>query len=1102
MVHTFVQVTITAEATGDPIGGAPVTDYFAPDNRTFVARLHSSEQEGGSWSDFEGEHWFFVIKSGFMPQNNVSLTIVPQQRTIGNVKLHRSMQRLGLKSDDASVSSDCCSFSPPVLLGGAVQAALPNGSVTIYHSNESKVDHFHALDGSTIIGQYGDPGYYDGQMPILLSRDAGKSWTSPATVPCNRLALHNQSQFQCFSGDSIVVKNSNAGGKLVLRTLGLPSPTGDGGFASLGTEFTVDTVTGNLTVAMLHRKVMFVGAPSKLHAGCWTGQTGFSWSTATSIVQLKSGAILATTAICINNVTHAHWASQAASLALYRSSDGGFTFRFVTLVADAREYEWSYYGPGSENSIAVLSDGVTLMVANRFDGNAGCGGKVPPAGDKPLTTTTHYTEYHVQFSTSEGKSWSRAVPLPHMGCARPRLLMLGKGKGPLLLAGGRNCVAQKNATDVALFIWVNSDGMGGFQHRNDSAAIGQSWRQLSVTAAHNREWRGDPSYRFTNPQDPFASQSYTSLLPVGDGDAVLIYNKYWNYGGAVSHSTGFGMRLSPLKTDDRYQIFYTLGNPAWSPEWSSTKPLPGPPPYNVSQYGLRAQCTITFDISSGNQSPWPRIIGIDRGPDGKPCAGPSTEPCYNYSWAPSCTKAGGVKTETVWGSLCCAAGGCSPQEGNASAVGRLVNSFVQQKVPADFTGNCVLDCEGWNALTTDTSFGTCDSDPDFGTPNLYRNYSLDRVRQRQHLSPSQAIAQARKEFHQAASAILVTALRAARAARPKCHWGYYGEMSACSLRSPCTESGPDGADPLCGYDHPTEGAALRAIAEQHRPVWDESDRLFPSIYFQGIQPSGSINSYACIDAHFRGARCRNYTLAQNRAMMHSTIAQAMRSAAPVATSTAVQGTVSAKSKPVLPYMWQYCDSLFPCFQNSTFSLTRWGLETSMRMPYDLGAAGLVIWVDAEEANRLPELERLVASETGPLVRELLDSAATCATQQCSGHGRCQTLPPLPLPPPLPPAPPAPPPPGCLKSCALTPCGKCATGCPSDSIRCRMPDGRATSKNECICNEDKIPCRGNLTLCPPPPPTLTVALTTKCVCDPGFSGSRCEAVQPPPVKTDV
>ena len=156
----------------------------------------------------------------------------------------------------------------------------------------------------------------------------------------------------------------------------------------------------------------------------------------------------------------------------------------------------------------------------------------------------------MQFSQTDGAEWSRAVPLPNMGCARPRLLMLGKGgTGPLLMAGGRNCVAEKNATDVALFIWVNDDGMGGFQHRNDSAAIGQSWRQLSATAAHNREWRGDGRYRFTNPRNPFASQSYTSLVGTAEGEALFIYNKYWNYGGAGcsmggSCSTGFAMGLS------------------------------------------------------------------------------------------------------------------------------------------------------------------------------------------------------------------------------------------------------------------------------------------------------------------------------------------------------------------------------------------------------------------------------------------------------------------------------------------------------------------------------------------------------------------------------
>lgn len=339
-----------------------------------------------------------------------------------------------------------------MLLGGALKMPF-NGHM--YHANESTNDHFHALDQNTIIGQYGDPGQFahcfhnpehcsppDAKtMPILLSLDAGRTWSSPAAVSCNP-TTHNATEFQCFSGDSIVVQNSSDG-RLAVRDLGVPSPVGqEGEFASQGTEFSVDKITGHLTIAKPGRTVRFLGTQPLPHTGCWTGvrAPGFSWATTTSIVQLKSGVILATTAICVHNVSHPGWGSPpgklAASMALYRSDDGGFTFRFVTLVADARDYTWSYFGPGSEHSVAVLSDGKTLMVVNRFDGNGGCGSQVPAKGDKPLTTTSHYTEYHVQFSTSEGKTWSKAVPLPRMGCARPKLLMLGQGKGPLLLAGG------------------------------------------------------------------------------------------------------------------------------------------------------------------------------------------------------------------------------------------------------------------------------------------------------------------------------------------------------------------------------------------------------------------------------------------------------------------------------------------------------------------------------------------------------------------------------------------------------------------------------------------------------------------------------------------
>ena len=105
-------------------------------------------------------------------------------------------------------------------------------------------------------------------MPILLSRDSGKTWTSPATVPCDRAAAHNQSQFQCFNGDSIVLRNASSSsgmtGKLSVRTLGMPTPDDDGDVSSLSTEYTVDKSTGKLTVTVLDRQVRFVGTPFKL----------------------------------------------------------------------------------------------------------------------------------------------------------------------------------------------------------------------------------------------------------------------------------------------------------------------------------------------------------------------------------------------------------------------------------------------------------------------------------------------------------------------------------------------------------------------------------------------------------------------------------------------------------------------------------------------------------------------------------------------------------------------------------------------------------------------------------------------------------------------
>jgi hypothetical protein len=73
-------------------------------------------------------------------------------------------------------------------------------------------------------------------------------------------------------------------------------------------------------------------------------------------------------------------------------------------------------------------------------------------------------------------------------------------------------------------------------------------------------WQGSPAYRFDeliNASDVFETQSYTGLVRVGEGDFLVLYNKYWpplsdgmagcNANGAANAlgcSTAFAMRVS------------------------------------------------------------------------------------------------------------------------------------------------------------------------------------------------------------------------------------------------------------------------------------------------------------------------------------------------------------------------------------------------------------------------------------------------------------------------------------------------------------------------------------------------------------------------------
>ena len=135
-----------------------------------------------------------------------------------------------------------------------------------------------------------------------------------------------------------------------------------------------------------------------------------------------------------------------------------------------------------------------------------------------------------------------------MGVARPRLLMLGAGKGPLLLSGGR--LLTEKTRDILL--WVCWDGMGENRTvpptadrgvkcaRGIGACLiptacykgllfaalpaGEKWDAISISYRHNLLVRPE-SLRFSlavNATTGRATTSYTSLLPLDVYAALLV----------------------------------------------------------------------------------------------------------------------------------------------------------------------------------------------------------------------------------------------------------------------------------------------------------------------------------------------------------------------------------------------------------------------------------------------------------------------------------------------------------------------------------------------------------------------------------------------------
>jgi hypothetical protein len=198
------------------------------------------------------------------------------------------------------------------------------------------------------------------------------------------------------------------------------------------------------------------------------------------------------------------------TLVALTSTDGGSRWVFASVVANASWFPKAQEGP-SENALAVLSDGKTLLVMMRMDGGDGC--DVSPPG-----CVTEHKPYYKATSNDMGKSWSFPVAVPGTGAVRPRLVQLGDGTGPLVLTGGR----ALNLGTRDILMWISPDGMG--EHWTPMVSL--SYWHNRLAANHT-----DRFTKYVNCSSATPTYGPCSKLPGGGGSESSGYTTVLWLGG-------------------------------------------------------------------------------------------------------------------------------------------------------------------------------------------------------------------------------------------------------------------------------------------------------------------------------------------------------------------------------------------------------------------------------------------------------------------------------------------------------------------------------------------------------------------------------------------
>ncbi|XP_062466612.1 hyaluronidase-3-like isoform X1 [Pezoporus occidentalis] len=308
-----------------------------------------------------------------------------------------------------------------------------------------------------------------------------------------------------------------------------------------------------------------------------------------------------------------------------------------------------------------------------------------------------------------------------------------------------------------------------------------------------------------------------------------------------------------------------------------------------------------------------------------------------------------------------------PQRVPLSAHLARVAGDIHDLLHPNFHGLAVVDWEEWRPLWAQN----------WGNKRIYQAASEQWVRDQHGRLPRQwQLRLARRQFEQAAQALMEETLLLGRTLRPGGLWGFY-HFPDC-LNSNWAK--------VANYTGQCSAADVQRN-DRLRWLWAASAALYPSIYLPPALPPALRQRYVHhrLCEALRVAAFSTSGLLPVVAYSRLSFRHSPRFLKPVSTkglgpAAGVPGVLlSTRGQPVPP---SPVSSLCPLQADLVHTIG----ESAA-----LGVAGLVLWGDmsySRSAESCASLRHYIVSTLGPYVASVTAAAWECSYRQCHGHGRC------------------------------------------------------------------------------------------------------------------